>query len=248
MRPYYQDRCVTIYHGDCREVLPRLRRADVVIADPPYGVTSLDWDVPVADWLHLLPSNSLWCFGSMRFFMTQQFAGWAYAQEVIWEKHNGSIFHADRFRRVHEFSVQFYRGSWADVWKRPVYTRDATARTVRRKKRPTHSGHIESSSYVSHDGGPRLMRSVLKVRSCHGHAQHPTQKPLGIVRPLIEYSCPPDGSVLDPFMGSGTTLRAAKDLGRKAIGIEIEERYCEIAADRLMKRTSETGRAPPMMN
>jgi site-specific DNA-methyltransferase (adenine-specific) len=110
---------------------------------------------------------------------------------------------------VHEFAVQFYRGPWDWLYRSPVYTADAT------------------------DGGPRLMRSVLRVRSEHGRAEHPTQKPLGIVRPLIEYSCPPDGIVLDPFMGSGTTLRAAKDLGRKAIGIEIEERYCEIAAKRM---------------
>ena len=62
---------------------------------------------------------------------------------------------------------------------------------------------------------------------------HPTGKPLEFMHTLIERFSPQDGIVLDPFMGSGTTLRAAKDLGRKAIGIEIEERYCEIAAKRL---------------
>lgn len=63
------------------------------------------------------------------------------------------------------------------------------------------------------------------------HRRHPTEKPQGVMRWSIEQS---KGTViLDPFMGSGTTLRAAKDLGRKAIGIEIEERYCEIAARRL---------------
>ncbi len=60
--------------------------------------------------------------------------------------------------------------------------------------------------------------------------KHPTQKPLALMRWVIE-RCPP-GTILDPFMGSGTTLVAAKSLGRKSIGIEIEERYCEIAAQR----------------
>jgi site-specific DNA-methyltransferase (adenine-specific) len=241
VKPYYEQDGIVIYHGDCREVLPLLGAVDVVIADPPYGVTSLAWDERVDGWLDLVPSDNLWCFGSMRFFMAQQFAGWTYAQEIVWEKHNGSIFHADRFRRVHEFAVQFYRGQWGAIYHAPVYTLDATKRTAQRKGRPPHAGEIGSANYVSQDGGPRLMRSVLQVRSCHGSAEHPTQKPIGILRPLIEYSCPADGGVLDPFMGSGTTLRAAKDLGRKAIGIEIEERYAEIAARRMMQEVLPLG-------
>ena len=77
------------------------------------------------------------------------------------------------------------------------------------------------------------MTSVLYERSCHGYAEHPTQKPLGILRTLIEYSCPPSGVVLDLFAGSGSTLVAAAENGCRAIGIEIEEKYCEIAAKRL---------------
>ena len=66
-----------------------------------------------------------------------------------------------------------------------------------------------------------------------GRRVHPTQKPVRVFRQLIEWYTSAGSTILDPFMGSGTTLRAAKDLGRKAIGIEIEERYCEIAANRL---------------
>ncbi len=63
--------------------------------------------------------------------------------------------------------------------------------------------------------------------------EHPNEKPIDLVLQFLLLTAPTDGTVLDPFMGSGTTLRAAKDLGRKAIGIEIEEKYCEIAAKRM---------------
>jgi site-specific DNA-methyltransferase (adenine-specific) len=66
-----------------------------------------------------------------------------------------------------------------------------------------------------------------------GKNGHPTQKPFAVINPLILASCPTRGIVLDPFMGSGTTLESARKLARKAIGIEIEEKYCEIAAKRL---------------
>ena len=245
MKPYYEHKGITIYHGDCREVSPSSLLVDTIITDPPYGETSLDWDVQVRGWMDAAESwcSNLWCFGSLRFFMqlarTGECSRWSHAQEIVWEKHNGSSFHADRFKRVHELAVQFYRGSWEDVYKNPQTTPDATARTVRRKTRPIHTGNIEASSYLSHDGGPRLMRSVIYARSCHGIAEHPTQKPESIITPLIEYSSPQGGTVLDLFMGSGSTLVAAKSLGRKGIGIEIEEKYCEIAAKRLAQEVFE---------
>lgn len=235
MRPYYEDGAVTIYHGDCRDILPGLEPVGVVVTDPPYGETTLAWDTPVDGWLPLVRTDQLWCFGSLRMFMATPFPGWRHVQEIIWEKHNGSGLRADRFKRVHEIVAHFARESiaWANLYHNPVVTADATARTVRRKAKPVHyQGARGPSYYTSADGGPRLMRSVQRVRSTHGVAEHPTQKPVAIVEPTISYSCPPGGVVLDPFMGSGTTLVAAKHLGRGAIGIEIEERYCEIAAER----------------
>lgn len=234
MRPYYSDSAVTIYHGDCRDVLPTLDAVvDAVVTDPPYGVTSLDWDRPVRGWTDALPANSLWVFGSLRFFLAEreEFARWTLAQDIVWEKHNGSNSFADRFRRVHEIAVHLYRDDarWADVFKQPLFTNDARARVVRRKSRPPQWGAIGESHYRSEDGGPRLMRSVMFYRSCHGEADHPTQKPEAVMSPLIEYSCPPGGLVLDPFIGSGTTARAAIQLGRRCIGIEIDPSYAEMA-------------------
>ena len=236
----YADELVKLHQGDCLGLLDRLGRVDAIVTDPPYGDTSLGWDrAPDPVWLDLAAdvTDTLWCFGSLRFHLEQapafRAAGWKYAQEVVWEKHNGSGFAADRFKRVHELAVHWYRGDWAAQHRDVPVTLDATPRQVRRKTRPTHTGDIGESSYVSEDGGPRLMRSVLQVRSEHGRAVHPTQKPLGILRPLLTYSVPAGGIVLDPFAGSGSTLLAAREQGKRAIGIEARADYCAAAIGRL---------------
>lgn len=235
---------VKILTGDMLECLPRLipkESIDCLIVDPPYGETSLEWDRRVAGWplevrRVLKPTGSMWVFGSARMFLetADEFDGWRLAQDIVWEKHNGSAFHNDRFKRVHEQAVHFYRGVWGNQLKNVPTTPDAVARTIthRAKRRPTHTGDIGRAAYQSIDGGPRLMRSVIQVRSTHGYAEHPTQKPLGILTPLIEFSVAVDGMVLDPFMGSGSTLVAAKAIGRKAIGIEVNEADCETAVRR----------------
>lgn len=181
----------------------------------------------------------MWVFGSFRYFAAcfaeNMFAGWQIAQEIVWEKHNGSSFHADRFKRVHELAVHFYpiKTPWREIYKDPQFTSDATKRTVRRKGRPPHTGHIEAGSYTSEDGGPRLMRSVIYARSCHGFAQHPTQKPEEIVEPLLRFSCPPGGLVLDMFAGSGTTGVVAATHGRSFIGVELSPEYFQKAQQRV---------------
>ena len=233
--PFYESVDVTLYHGDWRAALGI--SGDVIIADPPYGDTALEWDRWPSMWpMQAAPlAPQMWCFGSFRSLVGHwsEFAPWRFAQEIVWQKHNGSNFLADRFRRVHELVAHFYQGPWADLHIEPVTTPDATARTIRRKKHPPHMGRIEEGHYTSEDGGPRLQRSVIRVRSCHGHAQNETQKPEGIVEPLIEYSCPRGGVVLSLFAGSGTDLVVARSLGRRAIGFEVREEQCEVAARRL---------------
>lgn len=242
LEPYYQDSSISLYLGDCREVLPQLSIvADICVTDPPYENTSLQWDSWPDGWLETtaacLPDvTSLWCFGSMRMHLKRRdefMAEFTYGQEIVWEKHNGSAFHTDRFRRVHEIAVHWYRGSWNQVHTCPQFTHDARARTARRNKGPAHTGAIDGRMYTSVEGGPRLMRSVLKVRSMHGKAIHPTEKPEGILTPIINYSCPEQGVVLDPFAGSGAVLRAAALSGRNAVGVESNEKYCAAAAQRL---------------
>lgn len=244
MTPFFEDDQVVLYLGRVEEVLPSIDTSAVaaIVTDPPYAETALSWDRWPAGWPSLVASAvresaPMWCFGSLRMWWERgvefDAAGWQLAQEVVWEKHNGSNSFADRFRRVHELAVQFYRGPWANVWRSPVTTPDARARTLRRKRKPPQWGDIGGHEYRSEDGGPRLQRSVIKVRSCHGHAIHPTQKPLGILAPLIEYSTAPGALILDPFAGSCSTLVAAREHGRRAIGIEAHEPYAERAAERL---------------
>lgn len=242
--PFYQDSAVTLYHGDAMELAPRLGVfADAVITDPPYGETSLDWDVWPKGWPAVAGklAPSLWCFGSFRMFWEQrdQFEGWNLAQEIVWEKHNGSGLHADRFRRVHELATQFYQGQWEDVYKRPPEIEIVENRKrglLTRGQKPEHFGAVESGSGYTYDG-TRLMRSVIPVRSCHGHAVNETQKPEGIVRPLVLYSVPVGGLVIDLFAGSGTTLAVSRQHGRRAIGIEKRESQCEEIVKRLAQQT-----------
>lgn len=235
---------ITLICGDVRDVAPAIDiTAAMILADPPYGETSIDWDRWPDRWVSAMQSvssrsTSFWCFGSARMFLEHQaeFCFWRFVQDVVWEKHNGSGFLVDRFRRVHESIYHFVPAGakWETVFKNVQYTNDATARTVRKKEKPPHwHGKTGATTYVSKDGGPRMMRSVWQVRSQHGKAQHPTEKPVATLTPLIDYSCPQDGIVFVPFAGSGSELVAAKQCGRKAIGVEVSSDYCATAAARL---------------
>lgn len=237
-KPYYENNGITLYHGDMREILPALLDvADACITDPPYSKTSLAWDRWPTGWPQLVRTvaPSLWLFGSLKMFLERvgEFDGWRYAQDVVWEKHNGSNSHADRFRRVHELAVHFYQGEWKTLYKEAQFTNDATKKRVHRKKKPAHWNAIGSNHYETHEGGPKLMTSVIYSRSCHGSAVNETQKPENVVAPLVAYSVPPKGLVLDCFAGSGTTLAVAQRTGRRAVGIELREEQCEAIAKRL---------------
>jgi DNA modification methylase len=209
MQPYYEADGITIYHGDCREILP-LVEADVLVTDPPYGIAWKrgvnnarnskahagiinDHDTSVRDSVMAVWPGPSVVFGSF-------YARFPYGvkQVLVWRKPTdaGVVGSVTGFRRDAE--PVFLCGEWPQ-------------RTVQ-------------WSSVLGPGAPGIAATAAQTG-------HPHTKPVALMRFLIN-ACPP-GTILDPFMGSGTTLRAAKDLGRKAIGIEIEEKYCEIAAQRL---------------
>lgn len=265
-KPYWEDRDagLQLYHGDMREILPALgAQADLIVADPPYAETSLAWDRWPDGWLKVAAahSNALWCFGSQRMFfdhLDEFRADWTLSQDVIghdenhqpvhgdvnvvWEKHNGSGFARDRFKRVHEHALFWYRGPW-EQRHRAVPTEKSGRRGggeggfKTRASAKDHTGKIAPQMWDGSDG-KRLMRSVIKVRSMHGlQPINETEKPLGIVEPLIHYACPPGGLVIDPMAGSCVVLEAARLMGLRAIAVEKRESQCEAAARRLSALT-----------
>jgi DNA modification methylase len=194
--PYYQDEAVTIYHGDCRGILPFLDPVDMAFADPPYGV-GFDYNgAEDAD-----PCR--WAYELLRYIAPL-------------------VFVTPGIRNVHAWPAP----TWMLAWAKPGSTR-----------RSDLGGFNEWEPILMY-GKRRLYHDLRSLPSVANLAKgttegHPCPKPLKLLTWLVSEGTESGQTVLDPFMGSGTTLRAAKDLGRKAIGIEIEERYCEIAARRM---------------
>jgi site-specific DNA-methyltransferase (adenine-specific) len=162
-----------------------------------------------------------------------EFQFWRLSQDVVWEKQQGTGLAADRFRRVHEYALHWYRGGWAEVHHEAV--RDGVQGARKASRRTGAAAQWQGARGASADvrDGSALLRSVLRVRNLNGRASHPTEKPVGILDPLIRYACPPAGLVLDPFAGSGSTAEAARMTGRRAVLVEADERYCELIARRM---------------
>lgn len=245
MKPYFEDETVRLYLGDMREVLPALvadgLQSDCMVADVPYGETSLAWDRWPDGWLDTAATvtRSLWCFGSLRMFLgrSSEFAaaGWKLSQDAVMEKSAGAGPSQDRLRRVHETITHWYRGNWRDVYHAtPRLPHDGPNEGSRANGAVPYLTGGARTLRTWTDDGTRYARSVLRAKANRGGLNiHPNEKPVHVLEVLISYACPPGGLVVDPFAGSGSTLDAARASGRRAVGIEAEERYCEKAARRL---------------
>lgn len=247
--PYWSDETTSLYLGDFREILPTLGLdIDLIVADPPYGETALTWDVWPIGWpAALIPhARSMWCFGSMRMFLDRrdEFAGWRLSQDVVWEKHNGSGFASDRFRRVHEHAAHWYQGQWATIYHDVPSEVGLGKRTTVARSGSIAAHYGDRGPSLDIRDGTRLKRSVIFAHSIRdGGAINETEKPVGLLEPLISYACPPGGLILDPFAGSCSTLVAARNLGRRAVGIELREEQCEKASLRLSQGVLDFGGA-----
>lgn len=223
--PYYADDLVSLYHGDCRDLLASLADESVaaVLTDPPYTErTHQKARTP--------ERSGVTAFGSITdddlTFMLSEMgrvsSGWVVATL--------DYRHAVAFDNAPPSGLKVQRlGVWVKTNPTPQLSGD----------RPAQGW--ESIAYMHRadrrskwNGGGAHGNFVLPIPPPEGH---PTAKPLGVLAQFVRWFTNPGDTVLDPFAGSGTTLRAAKDEGRKAIGVEIDERYCEVIAKRLTQDT-----------
>lgn len=218
--PYYQDDAVTIYHGDCRDVLPHIE-ADVMVTDPPYGT-------------HVGAGNERGGYGRRQnhgngrdgfTIDSDRDSGLRDAILAMWAPRPVAVFGSPRHPDP--------PGEWAD-------------RLVWDKRRPGMNGgpwrYRHETIYVT-AGFLRTDDSAVSIIAAYpaDQALHMHAKPLEVMRRIV--GAAPPGVIVDPFAGSGSTLRAAKDLGRRAVGIEIDEHYCRIAADRMRQEALDLGGA-----
>lgn len=203
MKPYYDHDGITIYHGDCLEIAPTLAGVDCIVSDPPYG---MNWR----------PEGLRGGKGSGREGLTSVNPG----APVVGDDDPFDPAPWLGYAQVILFGANHF------AQRLPVGTT-----LVWIKHSDKGFGSFLSDAEVAWEKGGHgvYCHRNLGMQNRNGRL-HTSQKPIG----LMEWATArTEGTVIDPFMGSGTTLVAAKNLGRRAIGIEIEERYCEIAAKRL---------------
>jgi len=189
MTPYYQDDAITLYHGDCREILPTLPKHDLLLTDPPYP----DWLANEYKYDEALVRSVLMACDAFICFWTSKQQFLVDSDRVhIWDKKTGA---GSEYERI------FERGCGDNNWKVFRYYL------------------INSTVAASYTGDVFY--------------NHKSQKPIRLMQKLVARGSLEGQTILDPFAGSGTTGVAAKLEGRKATLIELEERYCEIAANRL---------------
>jgi DNA modification methylase len=269
MKPYYEKNGIVIYHGDCREVLPLIPAWDCLITSPPYGqqreytIGAIDWNSLVPPALATAPVGDRQVFVNLGLIhkdgevieywsalnQAMRRAGWRLFGWYVWDKQDGMAGNWNgRLAPAHEWVFHY------NVESRQPHkvVRTKGAGQLAYKGNTGLRRADGSMSGWCHVGQPtqefKIADSVIRLqpqkdRSDSSIAAHPAVYPVSLPLLLIDSYTRAGETVLDPFLGSGTTLVAAKALGRKAIGIELEERYCEIAATRLAQDILDFGEA-----
>lgn len=235
MTPYYEDDAVTLYHGNARELLASLADAsvDCVITDPPYTERTHGQAKSNKGKGHGVKAIG---FAAITDEDLREYANEFGRVTRRWVVASLDYRHAVGFDVEPPVGLRTLRlGVWVKTNPMPQISAD----------RPAQGW--ESIAYMHRadvkpvwSGGGKAGNFVLPVQQSQGH---PTVKPLGMVESWVSWFTNPGETVLDPFAGSGTSLLAAKNQGRKAIGCELDERYCELAASRLAQDVLDFGEA-----
>lgn len=241
MKPYYADDSVTLWHGDCREVLADMaeRSVDCVITDPPYSDRTHEMTRSNSNGAKRHGNRVLsgsFGFNSITAEALSAILSDAGRVSRRWVVANLDYRHAFAFQDSPPEGLRLLRvGVWVKTNPNPQISGDRPAQgweaigyMHRADVRPAWSG------------GGRAANFVMPNAQNHGH---PTTKPLDMVRQFVQWFTEPGDTILDPFAGSGTTLRAAIDEGRRAIGVELYEPYCELIAKRLAQGVLDFGSA-----
>jgi len=252
-QPYYQDDAVTIYNADCRDILPNISAADMALTSPPYGNIrtyegfDFDWRVSMKLLQQSISKGGVVVWNTADETINGSESGESFRQ-ALWMMECGMNLHdtmlyikegvnfpeSNRYFSAHEYMFVFSNGQPKTFNpledRKNIYGGMKMHGTDRLKDGSTRQIHGEGKAvkdYGMRYNWWRLNNAPTKDEG------HPAPMPFSMAFDHILSWSNAGDTILDPFMGSGTTLRAAKDLNRKAIGIEIEERYCEIAADRM---------------
>ena len=217
MKLYYQEKGIEIYHGDCLDVLPTLAQADLVVTDPPYFVPARTY-VSARD---AAKKNSVGDLSILQTYFNALLPG-------LPVKDDGSLY-------------MFCDAKSYPIFWRAMFPLFKHTRTLIWDKLVSYNGYTwrHQHELIAWGEGHEAIRvptgdgDVLRFRGVRqANRHHPAEKPVDLLQALIQKHAA-SRTVLDPFMGSGSSIVAAKRATRSAIGIEIEERYCEIAAKRL---------------
>lgn len=206
-KPYYSHAGITIYHADCRDILPFLDPVDLVLTDPPYG---MDYHSN-----HYKDGNPHLKIAGDDYYPTEII-------KLCIDKATKAVFTFCRWENLQDIP----KPKSFIVWAKNNWTAGDLEHEYGRQ--------WEGIAFYPKDGHGFIYRpaDIIDTRRVpSGKLLHPTEKPLSTILAILKAN--KGDTILDPFMGSGTTLVAAKQLGRKAVGIEIEEKYCEIAVRRL---------------
>lgn len=221
MSPYYDHGGITLYLGDCREILPTLGKFDLLLTDPPYdfGHYATDTKPSIALIMESAPTAALWGYPEV-------LCGWcieigrAPDEWITWWPTNAAAKtggrHANVPRQVETVAI-FGNRLFADLVREPrargVILGKELSETVR-------------ASDVWRDASPGIGFNARE-------RLHPNEKPVSVMGKLLDLCAAPGATVVDPYMGSGPVAKACKDRGLRYVGIELVEKYCEIAAKRL---------------